>query len=465
MNLLVTILLGLAFVTIFCFMICKLKVFRRLGLAPKWLLLLFATKLVAAFVLVGVYRIAYNDYKKSDVFNYYCDGLVLYSAIEENPADYFKMVSGICADEPQLKHYYDKTDFWYKAWNYGLLNDNRTIIRYNAILDLFTQGNLWLGLIISAFVAFCGSYLLALAMLGFAGGRRWAAIVAAFLVPSVVFWSSGMLKECLVMFSVGLLMFSWTALWRKFGIVKLLVVLVAALLLFLTKFYVLLALLPGLVVFSVPSKFGAKKLLVSSMAVFALVVVLFFFSGKIFGYDLVDTIVKKQHDFINMVNSEANYSGSNIEIKELEPTFVSFVTALVPAYINTLLRPFVTEVDSFVKLVCCVENIVFLLLFLLMCIRFKQIDNNQFRFVLFTFCFMLVLYALIGMTTPNLGALVRYKIPVMPFMLFSILICTNFDLLKKLIRFCNKKDIDSVNSQTETKRKNNGSRCARNKTN
>ena len=263
------------------------------------------------------------------------------------------------------------------------------------------------------------------------------------------------------MFSVGLLMFSWTALWRKFGIIKLLVVLVSAWILFLAKFYVLLAMLPGLVVFAVPSKFGAKKLLISSVAVFALVVTLFFFSGNIFGYDLVDTIVKKQHDFINMVNYEAGYSGSNIEIKELEPTFVGFASALVPAYINTLFRPFVTEADTFVKLVCCVENVVLLLLFLYMCVRFKRIDNNQFRFVLFTLCFMLIMYALIGMTTPNLGALVRYKIPVMPFMLFSILICTNFDLLKKLIRFRNKKDIDSVTSQTETKRKDNMEVAAR----
>ena len=251
------------------------------------------------------------------------------------------------------------------------------------------------------------------------------------------------------MFSLGLLMFSWTALWRKFGIIKLLVVLVSAWLLFLAKFYVLLAMLPGLVVFAVPSKFGAKKLLISSVVAFVLVVTLFFFSGNIFGYDLVDTIVKKQHDFINMVNYEADYSSSNIEIKELEPTFVGFASALVPSYINTLFRPFVTEADTFVKLVCCVENIVFLLLFLYMCVRFKRIDNNQFKFVLFTLCFMLILYALIGMTTPNLGALVRYKIPVMPFMLFSILICANFDLLKKLIRFRNKKEVDSVNSQTE----------------
>ena len=447
MNLLTTILLGFAFVAFFVFVICKLKVFKRLGLSSKWLLLLFATKLIAAFALVGVYGIIYDDHKKSDVFNYYCDGLALYSAVEESPADYFKMVSGICADEPQLKHYYDKTDFWYKAWNYGLLNDNRTIIRYNAFLDLFTQGNLWLNLIISAFIAFCGAYFLALAMLGFCNGKRWVAVVSAFFVPSVAFWSSGMLKECLVMFSVGLLMFSWTALCRKFGVLKLLVVIASAYLLFIAKFYVLLAMLPGMVMFTLPSKLGAKKLLASSVAIFAVVVTLFFFSGSIFGYDLVDTIVKKQHDFVNMVNTEANYSGSNIEIKELEPTILGFASCLVPAYINTLFRPFVTEADSFIKLVCCAENLLFLLLFLYMCIRFKPIDNNQFRFILFTLCFMLVLYALIGMTTPNLGALVRYKIPVMPFLLCSMLMCTNFERLKKRLRIGEQKWSDLINSQ------------------
>ena len=450
MNLLTTILLGLAFVAIFCFLICRLKVFRRLGLAPKWLLVLFATKLVAAFAIVGVYQVVYEDQRTSDLFKYHYSGKVLYSAMKESPADYFKMVSGICADEPQLEYYYDKADYWYKAWNYGLLNDNRTVIRYNALLDLFTQGNLWLNLIISAFVAFCGSYLLALAMLEFCNGRRWIAVVSAFLIPSVVFWSSGMMKECLVMFSLGLLIFSWVSLCRKFGIVKLLVVLFSAWLLCLSKFYVLLAMLPGLVLFAIPEKIGAKKLLISSVVVFAVMVALFFFSGSIFGYDLVDTIVKKQHDFINMVNYEANCAGSNIEIKELEPTFVSFASCLLPAYVNVLFRPFVTEADSLMKLVCCAENIAFLLLFLYMCIRFKQIDNNQFRFVLFALYFMLLLYALIGMTTPNIGAIVRYKIPVMPFLLFSMLTATDFNRLKKLMRFYNKKYVNSVNSQTET---------------
>lgn len=447
MNVLITILLALAFVAVFSFMICRLKVFRRLGLAPKWLVVLFATKLLAAFALVGVYQIVYENENTGDINKYHKAGLVLYSALEESPADYFKMVSGICADEPQLEYYYDKTDYWYKAWNYGLLNDNRTVIRYNALLDLFTQGNIWLNLIISAFVAFCGAYFLALAMLCFCKGRRWVAVVSAFLVPSVVFWSSGMMKECLVMFSLGLLMFSWVSLCQKFGVLKLLVVLVSAWFLFLAKFYVLLAMLPGMVVFALPAKFGAKKLLISSVAVFAVVVTLFFFSGSIFGYDLVDTIVRKQHDFINMVNAEASYSGSNIEIQELEPTFMGFASCLVPAYINVLFRPFVTEANSFVKLVCCAENVVFLLLFLYMCVRFKPIDEKQIRFVLFTLCFMLILYALIGMTTPNIGALVRYKIPVMPFLLCSMLMCTNFERLKKRLRIGERKQSDLINSQ------------------
>ena len=290
---------------------------------------------------------------------------------------------------------------------------------------------------------------IALAMLAFSGGRRWTAVVAAFLVPSVVFWSSGMMKECLVMFSVGLLMFSWTALWRKFGVVKLLLVLISAWLLFLAKFYVLMAMLPGLVVFVLPKKFGTKKLLALSAIIFSALITLFFFSGSIFGYDLVDTIVKKQHDFINMVNYEAEYSGSNIEIKELEPTFISFLSALVPAYVNALFRPFVTEANSLIKLVCCVENLVFLILFIYMCIRFKPMDNNQLRFALFTIMFTVLLYGLIGMTTPNLGALVRYKIPAMPFILFSILTATDFNRLKKLMRFRNKNESNTVNSQTE----------------
>lgn len=430
MKIALTVILGLAFVAIFVFAICKLQIFRRLGVGAKWLAALYAIKVLAAVSLYFVYSFVYGDVQNGDLNKYHNGGLVIYSAIKDNPLDYLKMVSGICADEPQLEVYYDATDHWYKAWNYGLLNDNRTIMRYDAILNLFTMGNVYLNLIISAFVAFVGAYFLALAFAKFIAGRRWIAVASAFLIPSVVFWSAGIMKECLVMFSLGILAFSWFSLCEKFKFKYLLFALLSATLLVLAKFYVLMAMLPGLVLMLVPSRVGAKRLLLSFVGVFATVVTLFFFSGKIVGYDLVDTVVNKQHDFINMVSTEANSAGSNIEIKELEPTFLSFASALVPAYVNVVLRPFITESDSLLKLACCLENIAFLLLFIYMCIRNKRIDNKQFKFALFTLSFMLIHYALIGMTTPNIGALVRYKLPVMPFIMCTMLMCTNFERLK-----------------------------------
>ncbi len=430
MKVVIGIFLALALIAFFAFLICKLRFFKRLEIKPKYLLVLFATKLFFAFALLGVYEFVYDNQLASDMHKYHYSGKVLYSALRENPLDYFKMVSGICADEPQFEVYYDKADYWNKAWNYGLLNDNRTIIRYDALLNLFTQGNLYLNLIISAFVAFVGSCFLALVMKKFANGRKFIVAISAFLIPSVAFWSSGPMKECLVMFSVGVLAYSWMSLCEKFGLKKLFVAILSAFLLILAKFYVLMAMIPGMILFCLPSKIGSKKLLISFVGIFAIVITLFFFSGKLFGYDLVDTIVKKQHDFINMVNVEASDASSNIEIGELESNFISFAKNLVPAYINVIIRPFVTEADSFVKMVCCAENIAVLILFIYMCLRFKPIDNKQLKFVLFTLSFMLVFYALIGLTTPNLGALVRYKIPAMPFILFAMLMCTNFEKLK-----------------------------------
>lgn len=430
MKIALIVILGFAFAAIFVYAICRLQIFRRLGVGTRWLVALYAIKVLAAVSLYFVYNYVYTDVQNGDVNKFHNGGVVIYSAIEDNPLDYLKMVSGICADEPQLEPYYDATDHWYKAWNYDLLNDNRTIMRYDAILNLFTMGNVYLNLIISAFVAFVGAYFLALAFVKFVAGRRWIAVVSAFLIPSVVFWSAGIMKECLVMFSLGILTFSWFSLCEKFKFRYLLAALLSATMLILAKFYVLLAMLPGLLLMFVPSRIGAKKLLVFFAGMFVVLVTMFFLSGRIIGYNLVDTVVNKQHDFINMVNTEANSAGSNIEIKELEPTFLSFASALVPAYINVILRPFITESDSLLKLACCLENIAFLLLFIYMCIRNKRIDNKQFKYVLFTLSFMLIHYALIGMTTPNIGALVRYKLPVMPFILCAMLMCTNFERLK-----------------------------------
>jgi hypothetical protein len=45
--------------------------------------------------------------------------------------------------------------------------------------------------------------------------------------------------------------------------------------------------------------------------------------------------------------------------------------------------------------------------------------------VLFCFTFTIVLFLIIGLTTPIIGAIVRYKIPALPFLVFGLLLCVN----------------------------------------
>lgn len=435
MKIFITIILALSFVALFIFLISKLKIFRSLGISRNILLVLLMLKIVASFSLFGVYSIIYEGSNRGDIFKYHNGGLVLYSAFSESPSDYFKMLSGICADEPQLHKYYDTTDYWYKKWNYGLFNDNRTIIRFAAFLDLFSLGNIYINLLLCAFVAFVGSYFLALSFVKTVPDRKWSAIIAAFIIPSVLFWSSSIMKECLVMFSLGILTYSWFELCDRFKIKHLIFFVLASVLLILAKFYVFLALVPGLILYLIPSKIGKRKLSLSVVGIFIAVMLAFVFSEKIIGLNFVEIITDKQHDFINMVNAEADAgnAGSNIDINRLEPSVWSFAGSLIPAYVNTFFRPFVTEANSFLKLFTCLENILFLLVFIYMCVRFRKIGTQEFKFVLFSLSYIIVLYGLVGLTTPNLGALVRYKIPAMPFLLMVMLTSIDFNMLKNKI--------------------------------
>jgi hypothetical protein len=54
---------------------------------------------------------------------------------------------------------------------------------------------------------------------------------------------------------------------------------------------------------------------------------------------------------------------------------------------------------------------------------FKQLSSNH--YLIFSFTFTLILSLMVGLTTANFGALVRYKIPYMPFLITSLLIIYN----------------------------------------
>jgi hypothetical protein len=425
----------LGLVICFALLILFGKHFRVTDVNQRVWLYLFILKFFTGAMLVMLYVHYYNPWS-ADMFKYYRGGEVIYSALDENPSDYFKMLTGIKGDEPQLHVYYDAANYWYKQYDYGLYNDNRSMIRLNALLCVFSGGRFFVHVVIMAFLSFLGSYWLFLALKKITRFSNKSLIFGVFLIPTVLVWSSGLLKEGLLMFSFGALFFTSVKMREKFKWPQILVWILLALLVYLTKFYVLLCIIPSIIFLWVTAKIRLKKPLVLLTPIVLIVLILLATSKYYSPIDFPTLVERKQHDFVKFVNSVDDV-GSNIVLPDLEPNFGSLMIHLPNAYFNSFFRPHLGEASLGLQMLAAFENLLFLLLIVLAIAYFKKPDNLTRTFVWAALTFVLFLYGIAGITTPNLGALVRYKMPAMPFLFFALYACIDNKRLPKFIRRLN----------------------------
>jgi hypothetical protein len=370
-----------------------------------------------------LYTYYYPVRADADTFKYFDDSRILYEALWTKPADFFKMLFGIgCENDYFFKTYYVKMYNWYLAYDNGLVNDSRLIIRLNAVFRIFSFGNYHIHSLLLNFVSFTGLYALMRLFIA-VSGSKWKSFLAAFAVPSVIFWSSGILKEAVLIFAIGF--FSWNfykIVIGEYSHRRLLTILLFVSILLVVKLYVFAALIiacAGLIA----SKF-IERSLIAYLVAFGIMMVLVSIVGFINPtYSFIELIVSKQHDFIEL--SKKVVVHSLIPVQALDHSFWSILKSIPAALINTFTRPWISDIRGILFIPSVLENIlVFLLAFF--AIRNKvKLDPTKKNFVLFCFTFTIVLFLIIGLTTPIIGAIVRYKIPALPFLVFGLLLCVN----------------------------------------
>ncbi|MDD2634765.1 MAG: hypothetical protein PHW82_04630 [Bacteroidales bacterium] len=399
-----------------------LKFFRHEGIRHYIFVLLFAAKIIGG---IGVYTVYtyYYDSKTSDIHKFYKGGLALYEAADEDFVDYLRLVTGIQGNQAQLQKYYDNADHWTREFSYGLFNDNRTIIRANALFCLISQGNIFIHIVLMAFLSFIGCFVLFKAFAKTFKLNNFLLIFSAFLIPSCWFWTSGLMKEGLMMFAIGFAFWFLVKLYYKFTIISFIGLIISCLLMFTSKIYVLPAFLPAVVLLFLIKKMNIKYQIVSFFSIIALSFVLVIFSGKIIGYDIISTLSGKQNDFINYIELQES-SGSTFELTRLNPDVVSFIKIIPEGLVNSFFRPFPTEINSVFMLFSFFEILLFCLIGIIVIMFFKRPDKSKTRFILFGVMFILFLYVVVGVYTPNTGSIVRYRTPALPFcavVLFSLI--------------------------------------------
>ncbi len=425
------ILLPLVWTIIFFFILWKHPFFKIQGIAQWVILAFFIGKIGVSVVLNYIYTTYYPDSSTSDIHKYFNDAAALFESIHVSVFDYLKILLDIDMHNPRIVQYLENTDYWTRSHEYGFFTDNQTIIRANMLVMLVSGKLLSVHYLFADFVSII-SYLLIYKGFAKLFNAKHVLFCFIFLMPSSLLWTAGPLKESLVMLGLGLLTWgmvqtvlntSWKSIVSFAGGIFILLSI---------KIYVLVALVPAFMAYFCNEKFPKPKTWIWYAVIYTLgIFILGICDFGLHKIPLFESFASKRIDFINTAIVEN--AGSYIAIGKFEPTLWNFIKETPQALWNGLALPYIWSIQSLMHSISALESLLFFVLLTLMICFYKRPSEQQKNFLWFCVGFSFVLVWIIGITTPIIGAIVRYKIPCFPFLYTTFALLIDWD--KIILRF------------------------------
>lgn len=477
------VIITLLYTAIFIFLIYRWNFFSIPSFSRRGISFLFLLKIVAG---IGVWNVYTYYYTSGDIHLFYDSAEKLFRVLIKSPKEFIDIV---LHDDPSLK-----LGGWNSNFDSLLYNDSRTIILMNLVFRFFSFGYVYVHIVFINFLSLIGLLAIYKTFYPYFQNKKVELLIAIFLIPSVLFWGSAILKEGLLFFGMGILIYeSNCGLKRSYSTSSIFKILFSICILLVVKFYILFALLPGLLANVWVVRTASKNTLLKYLTVIILGAIclwvvglirpeynvlqiisgkqeksfnysqggVFLFNGKEMirvDYYKQDSILIPIQDNLYQLKSNSEYeiwntSIENIANKTDENSFFSIVYTIVPpksiiapiklkptissvvqnipkAIINTLKIPSIFEIDSWIKIVPAIENLFFCISILLLPFLFK-LRVDELPVIYFCLTFTCLIFALAGLTTPIIGALVRYKTPALPFLMISIFLLTDNNKLKR----------------------------------
>jgi hypothetical protein len=338
------------------------------------------------------------------------------------------------SDDPSITPYTIRMSNWERNFNHSVpFNENRFMIKLNGALMIVSQENIHIHTIFFCFLSFIGCILLLKVFQVFLDDnkKRWVVLTLAF--PSFLFWTSGGLKESVIILAIGLLVYGFLFL-REHRFASVLWVLMGIGLLLFTKYFLFLCLVPSLLAYylwvsRIDLKTNALKYM-GALVVLALILIALAPIDK--RLDFARIISKKQKHAV----AEALYmnAGSYSTVPTVEPNIASVAAGLPVGLCNTLFKPYLWQVRNPMMLMSALENIVLLLLVVLALLYGEEKAKINYNLLFFFLMAVLLYFALIGLMTPVIGNLVRYRVVMEPFLIFILVSIIDVTALKNLLR-------------------------------
>ncbi len=363
-----------------------------------------------------------NVFGGGDMFLYYREGQAVANAVRFGPeGTWLELVKLLFQQDP-----------WLPVHVTGLGSSTASMTALSAFLLLITDNSLPATCTVVAVLSFFGKLVMYLALrrsLHEQVHRR--VLIACLLVPSVVFWSSGLLKEAVAMAGIGWLLLGTQAILQRRFAMGAVVAAVGLAPIALVKPYMLVAFSVSAAVWYYWHRFRharsdsvlARPLQVVvglGLGVGGVIVI-----GQVFprfAFDALGEQLALQQEL-----SRTHAGGSTYVLGDPSQSTLLGQLAFAPeALLAALFRPFIVEASNLQIFVNALETtaLTLLLVRLLWKERWARLwaHVSASPVLMFFLAFTVIFGVAVGLGTTNLGTLSRYRMPLVPFFAGLILV-------------------------------------------
>ena len=246
---------------------------------------------------------------------------MVFEVFAKSPLDYFKLLTGIGETDELIMRYLPNTYHW-DVGNLTIINDSKNVLRVHSLIHFFSFGNEFIHMMVMSFLSLLGIIQLHKSFRHLINLKPIYSFSILVLIPSTLFWTSGILKEPMMFFGMALVVRGLMDNSLRFK--RVLFLMVGTLIMILFKPYVLICIIPAIVFFAIYWFFSAKRLLRSvliSIGMLSVLVVVFPKAEKTFTH----YISRKQFDFdnvgkggIHVLNDSCFYYFKPHQLKDLK---------------------------------------------------------------------------------------------------------------------------------------------------
>lgn len=405
------------YLTLGCYWMTRLGFIKKTGLEKRTIIILFLVKITAGVFLgwISNHFSYYNDY-----WGLNREGIAEYNLMIHQPREFFTNIFHSPYENAYGGFFNSVGSYW---------NDlkNNIILKLLACCNIFSKGNYYINSLFFNTFGFLGHVAIFRIFYAIYPQKKWLLIFGSFLLPSTIYFSSGIHKDLIVFTMLGFFCYTlFFSITEKWTIKRNLLMIISALAILLTRNYVFVALIPATLALLISHQKKRAPLFYFILTYAVCFLLLLVLQLVIPSIQPLKVITQKQRDFLDLP-----VAASQLPVNIIEPTILSFIQNTPQAVNHGLMRPYIWENKGKFMLLLALELLAYQLLLLLFVFWHEAQKTNYRQWIFFVLFFTLSMFLITGFIIPNTGSIVRYKSIYLPYLIIPLLCSIDWSRFKK----------------------------------